>query len=124
MNGHSNYVLSLAVLQNGNLASASADNSIRIWNGTDGGLIKKINAHSSNVLALAELKNGLLASGSLDKTIKVWDTDPVVLNLTSTSTIKTTPKNLNATTKTTTTINPYICNLNFLFYPILISLII
>jgi len=32
LNGHSNLVLSLAVLKNNDLAYGSADNSIKIWN--------------------------------------------------------------------------------------------
>jgi WD40 repeat protein len=38
LNGQTDYVLALTVLQNGDLASGSADNTIKIWNPINGTL--------------------------------------------------------------------------------------
>ena len=74
LSGHTSYVYSLAVLPNGHLASGSDDKTIKIWNPTDGSVIRTLSGHSSEVLALAVLPNGHLASGSyLD--IKIWNTN-------------------------------------------------
>jgi hypothetical protein len=54
---------SLAVLQNGDLASGSAIASIIIWDSTTGSLKKSLYGQSNGVYSLAVLKNGVLASG-------------------------------------------------------------
>ena len=57
-------------LKNGNLASASDDETIKIWkNGT---CIQTLKGHTDVVMSLIELKNGHLASCGWDKTIKLW----------------------------------------------------
>ncbi len=74
LNGHFDWVRSLAVLQDGSLASGSYDNTIRIWDTKTSQSIKLLNGHSYSVYSLAVLKDGSLASGSGDKTIRIWDT--------------------------------------------------
>ena len=83
---HTNKVISLALFNNGLLASGSDDFTIRFWNLTATTLFKKefvlkrkteskaefINAKTS-VNALVFLNNGLLASGTSDSNIYVWD---------------------------------------------------
>ena len=66
-------VWSLAVLPNGHLASGSHDKTIKIWNPTDGIVIRTLSGHTDAVIELAVLPNGHLASGSEDKTIKIWN---------------------------------------------------
>jgi WD40 repeat protein len=70
---HNGTVSSLAVLQNGDLASGSADQTIKIWDSLTGTLKKTLTGHSDWVRSLAVLQNGDLASGSSDKTVKIWD---------------------------------------------------
>jgi WD40 repeat protein len=65
-------ITSLAVLSNGNLATASSDTIIRIWNAKSGKVVKTLESHTWVVTSLVLLKNGQLASGSLDKTIRIW----------------------------------------------------
>lgn len=55
LNGHTNKVYSLAVLQNGYLVSGSQDKSINVWNAYT--LIKSFEAHNDIIYALAVLKN-------------------------------------------------------------------
>ena len=71
--GHTDDVLSLAVLTSGYLASSSYDRSIRVWDTRDGSLIRTLKGHVNSVLALVVLSNGYLASASEDRTIKIWN---------------------------------------------------
>ncbi|RNA17128.1 vegetative incompatibility WD repeat [Brachionus plicatilis] len=73
--GHTSYALSVAVLNNGILASGSSDKKIRIWSPYNGCEIMSLSGHSSGIVYLAALKNGDLASASADKTIKIWNTN-------------------------------------------------
>jgi WD40 repeat protein len=70
--GHNDSVCSLAVLQNGDLASGSWDNTIKIWDTNTGSLKRTLVGHTGYVWSLAVLQNGDLASGSWDNTIKIW----------------------------------------------------
>ena len=72
MSGHTDSVFSLAVLQNGDLASGSWDNTIKIWDTNTGSLKRTLVGHTGYVWSLAVLQNGDLASGSWDNTIKIW----------------------------------------------------
>ena len=69
------FVYALVLLQNENLASGSADKTIKIWNVNEGNLITTLNGHKGSGCSLALLDNGFLASsgGIDDKTIKIWD---------------------------------------------------
>ena len=53
---------SLAVLQNGDLASGSEDKTIKIWDSSTWSLKRTLTGHSDWVRSLAVLKNGDLAS--------------------------------------------------------------
>ncbi|MEH2316851.1 MAG: ribosome assembly protein 4, partial [Nostoc sp.] len=56
------------------LASASYDKTIKIWDVSSGQLLKTLTGHSSEVYSVAYSPNGQqLASASYDKTIKIWD---------------------------------------------------
>ncbi|MEH2159652.1 MAG: WD40 repeat domain-containing protein, partial [Nostoc sp.] len=75
LEGHSNVVISVAYSPNGQqLASASDDKTIKIWDVSSGQLLKTLTGHSSEVISVAYSPNGQqLASASYDKTIKIWD---------------------------------------------------
>ena len=68
--GHGGPVYSLAVLQNGDLASGSSDQTIKIWDILTGSMKRTLTGHTNSVVSLAVLQKGDLASGSLDKTIR------------------------------------------------------
>jgi WD40 repeat protein len=70
--GHTAHIFALAVLTNGQLASGSADNTVRVWN-LDGECVATLVGHTERVLALAALDNGHLASRSRDWSVRVWD---------------------------------------------------
>jgi WD40 repeat protein len=75
LTGHSSSVTALAFSHDGaQLASASWDKTIKLWNPTTGELRKTLTGHSSIVNAVAFSHDGTqLASASDDKTIKLWD---------------------------------------------------
>ena len=73
LKSHSDQVVTLAALPNGDLASGSKDKLIKIWNTTSGDTKYNLTAHQNWVNCLVLLKNSDLASGSSDFTVKVWD---------------------------------------------------
>ena len=60
-------------MSDGRLASASADNTIKIWNLTNGKCEQTLIGHSSWVYRLLELPNSILLSCSHDSSIGIWD---------------------------------------------------
>ena len=72
--GHTKAVTALAVLRSGELVSASADKTIKLWNSTTGACERTLTGHTDDVCALAVLPNGYLVSGSCDGLIKIWYT--------------------------------------------------
>jgi WD40 repeat protein len=61
------------VLADGRLASASWDNTIRLWDVATGTEIVRLHGHQDGINALCVLADGRLASGSNDNTIRLWD---------------------------------------------------
>lgn len=57
------------------LASASFDGSVKLWNAETGSCTATCNTHTDSVIALDYSSQGAtLATGSLDKSIAIWDT--------------------------------------------------
>ncbi len=74
LSGHSKDVLEIEPLLTGNMASASKDNSIIIWNMTNMTILHRISsAHTDEVRVLKQLSNGFLASGSKDNFVNLWN---------------------------------------------------
>jgi WD40 repeat protein len=75
LSGHKNWVRHLAFSPGGRyLASASNDNSIRIWDAKSGQSLRILAGHRNFVSAVAFSPGGrYLASASFDKTLKLWD---------------------------------------------------
>lgn len=71
--GHDDWIDSLTLLSNGDLASGSGDKTIIIWNPLSGELIRRLYGHTDSVTCLKILQDGRLISGSRDTTIKIWD---------------------------------------------------
>ncbi|MCX5793821.1 MAG: WD40 repeat domain-containing protein [Elusimicrobia bacterium] len=76
LQGHTEGVLALAFSPCGKfLATAGADNTIRLWDTPDGIEIRTLQAHKGDVRALAFSPDcGIFASASWDKTVKLWRT--------------------------------------------------
>lgn len=83
LTGHTGKVTALVALNDGRLASAAGDHTVRVWDLTGNSDPVVLTGHQDTVTALTVLADGRLASGSKDKTVRVWDvsasTEPVVL---------------------------------------------
>jgi WD40 repeat protein len=55
------------------LASASEDQTVRIWNLTTNTCKFILTGHTWGVVGLKQITSSILASGSSDRTIKLWD---------------------------------------------------
>ncbi|WP_445630574.1 WD40 domain-containing protein [Nostoc sp. DSM 114167] len=75
LEGHSDRVINVAYNPNGQqLASASFDTTIKIWDVASGQLLNTLKGHGDDVKSVTYSPNGQqLASASADKTIKIWD---------------------------------------------------
>jgi len=73
--GHTGLVFSVAFSPDGKvLATASFDNTIKLWDFATGKELQTLKGHTSSVYGVAFSPDGtLLASGSQDKTIRLWN---------------------------------------------------
>ncbi len=77
---HTDKVFSISFSPDGKiLASASADNTIKLWS-LDGKLLRTLTGHTDRVFSVSFSPDGkTIASGSQDQTIKLWGLDGTLL---------------------------------------------
>jgi WD40 repeat protein len=75
LSGHGGPVYAVAFAPQSPLAaSASADQTIRIWDTSTGNQVRQITGHQGSVYTVAYSPDGtLLASGGADTTVRIWD---------------------------------------------------
>jgi WD40 repeat protein len=75
LKGHTSVVLGLSLSPDGRqLASASADGTVKVWDAATGRLVRTFKGHDGFVYSVCFSPDGKrLASASMDKTVKVWD---------------------------------------------------
>jgi WD40 repeat protein len=69
---HEREINSMILLTNNSVATASCDNTIKIWDLDTNSLMKTLIGHKDTVYSLVLLHDGNIASGSADKTIRIW----------------------------------------------------
>jgi WD40 repeat protein/serine/threonine protein kinase len=75
LRGQRGWVVALAVLPGGRVASAS-DDKIRVWDVESGRTVAHLAGHRRPVSALTVLPDGRLVSASTDDAIYIWPADP------------------------------------------------
>ncbi|KAF7508890.1 hypothetical protein GJ744_008599 [Endocarpon pusillum] len=75
LEGHTNEVNAVAFSHDSSLlASASGDQTVRLWNPATGQEVQKLEGHTSTVYTIAfSHNNSLLASASSDQTVRLWN---------------------------------------------------
>jgi WD40 repeat protein len=75
LDGHSSGVYSVAFSHDStHLASASDDNTVKIWDASSGACLQTLDGHSDTVYSVAFSHDSThLASASYDNTVKIWD---------------------------------------------------
>ncbi len=75
LEGHTDNVTAVAFSQDGSLlASASWDQTVRLWNPATGQEMQELEGHTNRVTAVAFSQDGsLLASASDDQTVRLWN---------------------------------------------------
>ena len=73
LKGHTGMIFDLIKLQNGNLASGSSDDTVRIWDMANYQSLAILKGHTDFVYALFELPQEILVSGGYDESIMFWN---------------------------------------------------
>lgn len=73
--GHRSSVRSIAYSPNGSIiATASYDNTVRIWDANTGAFLQSLTGHTSDIRCVTFSPDGSrIATASLDSTAKIWD---------------------------------------------------
>ena len=72
-NGHTDSVYSLILVKDGNLASGSADETIKIWKRENDQCFKTLQCHTGRIWALESKYTFDLISCSGEESIKIWN---------------------------------------------------
>src|SRR5262245_49359886 len=77
---HHNAVYWVAFSNDGRqLATASLDNTVKLWNVADGVHVGTLKGHGDGVAFVGYLKDGRIVTASLDKSLRVWTADGAVV---------------------------------------------
>ena len=71
LEGHQDYVWTLAITPEGNIISGSDDTTVKVWS-PQGTFLHTLQGHQDIVTTVAITPEGNIVSGSYDNTVKVW----------------------------------------------------
>src|SRR5262245_65478401 len=73
---HNNAVYWAAFSNDGRqLATASLDNTVKLWNVADGQHVGTLKGHGDGVAFVGYLKDGRIVTASVDKSLKIWSAE-------------------------------------------------
>src|SRR6516165_10682968 len=73
---HNNAVYWAAFSKDGKtLATASLDNTVKLWNVADGKHLETLKGHGDGVAFVGFLPDGTIATASLDRSLKLWSAE-------------------------------------------------
>ncbi len=85
LNGHTEWVRSVAAVNATTVVSGSDDRTLRVWdlttNTQSNPCTAVLNGHINTVFSVAVLNATTVVSGSYDKMLRVWDLTKVLRNL-------------------------------------------
>jgi WD40 repeat protein len=73
LEGHSDGVRAVAVLDSRRVISGSSDQTLRVWDVESGQTLQTLEGHSDEINTMAVLDSRRVVSGSADRTLRVWD---------------------------------------------------
>lgn len=73
LRGHNGKINSIIMIGENEIASASSDGTIKVWNIENKEILLTLKGHSAPVMYLIKLENNIIASGSDDGVIKLWN---------------------------------------------------
>ena len=76
---NANSIYCFKTLPNGILATSSTDTTIKLWNISNGNLIKTMTQHTDTIYGLDLVGTNVLVSASYDKTIRMWNSSTGLL---------------------------------------------
>ncbi len=71
--GHTSWIEALIELNDGQLASASHDKTVKVWNLSTGVESATLGGHKDGVLSIVQFSNGQIAAATSDYSLTVWD---------------------------------------------------
>ncbi len=73
LEGHQGGISAVVALENGQIATASADKTIRVWDLVQSECVGMLKGHTDYIYSLSDLGSHMLVSGSRDKRVVLWD---------------------------------------------------
>lgn len=74
LRGHTDLILSVAFSPDGTRVVSGSDNTVRVWDSSNGDILITLEGHDHFVNSVAFSPDGTrIASGSVDATVRVWD---------------------------------------------------
>jgi serine/threonine protein kinase len=71
--GNTGWVVSVCAVSAGVVASASYDETVRLWDVASGACLHTLAGHTRKVRSVCAVSAGVVASASYDKTVRLWD---------------------------------------------------